>query len=108
MKIDIKCVDIKKKNEIILENFSLKFSGKKLLIQGHNGIGKTTLVEYMLDKIFDYNNVFYVTQIPEFFSEFSINKNIELISKGKSSYGHLVKLFKLDEIIESPEIKLKN
>lgn len=69
-------------------NQEFKIEDKRILITGRNGIGKTHLLNE-----FYYLNIdkcFYVPQNPILFNDFSVSKNIELITQNKLTISDLI------------------
>lgn len=111
-------ISIKKDNEIIIKNLSLKiFEGKIIGLIGANGAGKTTLLSTLGNIIqpsegtiiFNTNKIGISTKTPGFFPYLSIQDNLKYFAKfNQASSEKVIEIIKEMDFINIKKKKAKN
>lgn len=73
-------INISYGNEKIITNLKFPLLEGKILLRGSNGSGKSSVLNFLYES--RKKSVFYVTQSPKLFLNFSIKDNIVIIGKG--------------------------
>ena len=84
MKVKLENINISYGDKEIYKDFSLEITSNKITgILGRSGCGKTTLLNYIISKIMNFEDISYVFQNDILIEWMSVYDNIDLVLKSK-------------------------